>query len=324
MAASVGAATPAQAQASADYNCTITVGSISVDAPFSIEASTTAPASAPSGVTVNLTDIEIVFTDVDNLAFDDSAQGATIDVTLQPSGDSITMGPSDFDAGPPQQAIFTGGTHSFVLSGAPGTTVDVTIHEITGVVPNWPIAPFTANFTCALVSDPAVLASITVEPPPCLGEPATIVGGTEQTTVTGTPGDDVIVAQAPGATIAPGGGSDKVCAETGDGTVSYADSARGVIVVLSANGVLTTQGVDQLDGIVNAVGSPQTDGLLGDDSPNTLRGGDGNDVLNGRAGADVLDGEGGNDVIFGDSSDTCISGVPIGCSPRGIRRPDRA
>lgn len=160
---------------------------------------------------------------------------------------------------------------------------------------------------------PEVTASIPIEAPTCFGVTASVVGLPDQVTVEGTPGSDVIVAWAPEATIAPGGGHDFICARSGDGTLSYVDADRGVILWLAQGIGVGGSGLMRFEGIANVDGSPGADVLVGDGGDNTLVGGAGRDVLFGLGGADVLDGGSGRNVLVGDEADTCTNGRAIGC-----------
>jgi Ca2+-binding RTX toxin-like protein len=89
-------------------------------------------------------------------------------------------------------------------------------------------------------------------------------------------------------------------------TVSYANSADGVTIVL-VGGVGTGLGGDAtgdiLTGIENIVGSERLDLLTGDGNANILIGLGGNDVLNGGAGNDILNGGAGADRLNGGAGD---------------------
>ena len=116
-----------------------------------------------------------------------------------------------------------------------------------------------------------------------------------------------------------GGGNDYIYGGDGSDTSSYADSAAGISVDLSAtetdaNGTyaLADDGfgtVDKLYSIENIVGSDYDDTITGDDGDNVLAGGDGNDTLSGGAGNDALYGGDGDDVVYGgNGNDTIYSG----------------
>jgi VCBS repeat-containing protein len=149
-------------------------------------------------------------------------------------------------------------------------------------------------------------------------------------TLTGTSGDDVLVAGTGNNIINAGGGNDVLTAGSGnnelhggagndllfsgagndllDGgigndTASYAHATAGVTVNLSQ---LTAQntlgaGTDTLTGIENLTGSNFNDSLMGDNNSNIINGGLGNDALNGGGGDDFLIGGLGNNTLTGGS-----------------------
>ncbi|MGE8486488.1 MAG: retention module-containing protein, partial [Pseudomonas sp.] len=149
-------------------------------------------------------------------------------------------------------------------------------------------------------------------------------------TLTGTSGDDVLIAGTGNNIINAGDGNDVLTAGsgnnemhggagndllfsgpgndwldggTGNDTVSYAHATAGVTVDLS---LLTAQntvgaGTDTLTGIENLTGSNFNDSLTGDNNGNIINGGLGNDVLNGGGGDDFLIGGLGDNTLTGGS-----------------------
>ena len=147
-------------------------------------------------------------------------------------------------------------------------------------------------------------------------------------TLTGTAGDDVLVAGTGNNIINAGDGNDVLTAGSGnnelhggagndllysgagndllDGgsgtdTASYAHATAAVTVNL---GLLVAQntlgaGTDTLTGIENLVGSNFNDSLTGDNNNNVINGGLGNDTLNGGGGDDLLIGGSGNNTLTG-------------------------
>ncbi|MFJ2286483.1 retention module-containing protein [Pseudomonas iridis] len=147
-------------------------------------------------------------------------------------------------------------------------------------------------------------------------------------TLTGTAGDDVLVAGTGNNIINAGDGNDVLTAGSGnnelhggagndllysgagndllDGgsgtdTASYAHATAAVTVNL---GLLVAQntlgaGTDTLTGIENLVGSNFNDTLTGDNNNNVINGGLGNDTLNGGGGDDLLIGGLGNNTLTG-------------------------
>ncbi|PBJ21610.1 Bifunctional hemolysin/adenylate cyclase precursor [Pseudomonas sp. ACN8] len=147
-------------------------------------------------------------------------------------------------------------------------------------------------------------------------------------TLTGTSGDDVLVAgtgnnfinagdgndvltagsgnnelhgDAGNDLLFSGQGSDIVDGGTGIDTASYAHATAGVTVDLSLLGGQNTlgAGTDTLAGIENLTGSNFNDTLTGDNTNNVINGGLGNDILNGGGGDDLLIGGLGNNTLTG-------------------------
>ena len=153
-------------------------------------------------------------------------------------------------------------------------------------------------------------------------------------TLTGTSGDDVLVAGTGNNVINAGDGNDVLTAGSGnnelhgdvgndllysgsgndllDGgtgidTASYAHATAGVTVDLSLPGAQNTlgAGTDTLTGIENLTGSNFNDTLTGDSHNNVINGGLGDDMLNGGGGDDLLiGGPGNNSLTGGDGADT--------------------
>ncbi|MGX1187717.1 VCBS repeat-containing protein [Pseudomonas sp. F-14 TE3623] len=149
-------------------------------------------------------------------------------------------------------------------------------------------------------------------------------------TLTGTSGDDVLVAGAGNNLINAGDGNDVLTAGsgnnemhggagndllfsgagndlldggTGNDTASSAHATAGVTANLSLPTAQNTlgAGTDTLTGIENLTGSNFNDSLMGDNNSNIINGGLGNDVLNGGGGDDFLIGGLGNNTLTGGS-----------------------
>ena len=147
-------------------------------------------------------------------------------------------------------------------------------------------------------------------------------------TLTGTAGDDVLVAGSGNNVINAGEGNDVLTAGsgnnemhgdggndllysgagndlldggTGSDTASYAHATAAVTVNLGLLGAQNTlgAGTDTLTGIENLLGSNFNDSLTGDGNNNVINGGLGNDFLNGGAGDDLLIGGMGNNTLTG-------------------------
>ncbi|SDZ34573.1 retention module-containing protein [Pseudomonas sp. NFIX28] len=153
-------------------------------------------------------------------------------------------------------------------------------------------------------------------------------------TLTGTAGDDVLLAGSGDTVINAGDGNDVLVAGsgnntlhgdagndllfggpgndlldggTGNDTASYAHASAGVTVDLALLGAQDTggAGTDLLTAIENLAGSNYNDILSGNNNANIITGGLGNDVLNGGGGDDLLIGGMGNNTLTGGSgSDT--------------------
>ncbi|WP_097302470.1 retention module-containing protein [Pseudomonas chlororaphis] len=125
-----------------------------------------------------------------------------------------------------------------------------------------------------------------------------LIAGSGNNTLHGDAGNDLLFG-GPGNDLLDGG--------TGNDTASYAHAGAGVTVDLSLLGAQNTGGAgsDILTAIENLVGSNYNDNLTGDNNANIIAGGLGNDVLNGGGGDDLLIGGPGNNSLTGGSgSDT--------------------
>ena len=106
-------------------------------------------------------------------------------------------------------------------------------------------------------------------------------------------------------TLAGGPGGDILNGGPGRDTASYADSAAGVVVVLSdssKNAGGDAKG-DTLVNVENLLGSIHDDALLGDGNDNALSGLGGHDALKGGGGNDILVGGFGDDGLDGGDGD---------------------
>jgi hypothetical protein len=171
-------------------------------------------------------------------------------------------------------------------------------------------------------------ASAVTTAPRCNGRVATIVSAAA--TITGTAGNDVIMATgSAGQTIRSGRGNDVICGSAGPDRI-FADDGNDT--VLSGNGddvVDAGIGNDTVDAgvgrdiVIGGAGDDQVTGGGGDDlvsgnlGNDTLNGGlgndrvngdDGNDLLSGNEGNDTLNGGLGNDRVNGDDGNDLLSG----------------
>ncbi|MFJ4346666.1 retention module-containing protein [Pseudomonas sp. NPDC089401] len=127
-----------------------------------------------------------------------------------------------------------------------------------------------------------------------------LVGGAGNDQLYGGNGDDLLIG-GPGNDLLDGG--------AGNDTASYASATAAVNVDLSLGGPQNTggAGVDTLTRIENLIGSDYNDSLIGNAGDNLLDGGLGNDVLKGGDGNDILIGGPGNDLMTGgNGNDTFV------------------
>ena len=138
----------------------------------------------------------------------------------------------------------------------------------------------------------------------------TLVAGSGDNILNGGDGNDILTA-GPGNNELHGGagndllysgpGNDLLDGGIGNDTASYAHATAGVTVNLGLLGAQDTlgAGIDTLTGIENLTGSNYNDTLTGDNNSNIINGGLGNDVLNGGGGDDFLIGGLGNNTLTG-------------------------
>ncbi len=158
--------------------------------------------------------------------------------------------------------------------------------------------------------------------PTCNGKTATIIGTEDNDLLTGTDGDDVIVALGGNDLILSRAGDDTVCAGEGNDDLR---GGTGIDTLLgeSGNDVLrggagndTLYGGDGNDVLRGEAGNDElfgaggNDELDGGDGRDILHGGDGNDQLKGGSQNDTLFGDGGNDSLDGgNATDNCVGGT---------------
>ncbi|CAB4566655.1 unannotated protein [freshwater metagenome] len=174
-------------------------------------------------------------------------------------------------------------------------------------------------------------ASAVTTAPRCSGRVATIVSAAA--TITGTAGNDVIIATgSAGQTIRSGRGDDVICGSAGPDRI-FADDGNDT--VLSGNGddiVDAGNGNDTIDagigrdnvvggagddavtagaGVDRVTGDAGNDRITGNDGSDTLIGGNGNDALHGGASPDIIDPGTGSNSCGSDTTDSVISQCPI-------------
>lgn len=124
---------------------------------------------------------------------------------------------------------------------------------------------------------------VTVNPAPalpgptCGGQQATIVKGSANDVVQGTPGDDVVILGSGNDSFVGKGGNDTVCAGSGNDVVDLTDSGAGDTEYVAAG-----SGNDTIDS---------------GDSDDTVLGGSGNDVINHGGGNDTITPGSGANVV---------------------------
>lgn len=130
---------------------------------------------------------------------------------------------------------------------------------------------------------------------------------------TGSAFDDTIYASnsALGNRIDPGpGGTDRLFGGPRFDTLSYASSARAVIVDFSVG--LSFDGIsqDQFSDFEAVIGSAFGDQIFGSNGNDDLDGGAGDDRISGSVGNDTLRGGAGDDLLFGEAGSDRIEGGP--------------
>jgi len=143
------------------------------------------------------------------------------------------------------------------------------------------VRPFEGQSGLTLLPRGAVRILGRVTTPTCNGKPATIVGPSGDSTVTGTPGADVIVDLSGNNKIRAAGGSDTICTGPGNDAI---------------NGGGGNDWVDAGDGRNSAEGNAGHDRLITGSGSDELEGNGGNDTLTGGTGADRFRGGDGTDT----------------------------
>ncbi|NTV50673.1 MAG: hypothetical protein HGB32_03230 [Geobacteraceae bacterium] len=113
----------------------------------------------------------------------------------------------------------------------------------------------------------------------------TLTGDNLSNIIAGGEGNDLLYANASGATLIAGVG-DQLLGGNGTDTVSFKYSGA---VTVTINGTAVHDGVtDTMTGIENLVGSTNADFIYGDGNDNVIDGGGGNDYIDGGAGNDTV------------------------------------
>jgi Ca2+-binding RTX toxin-like protein len=140
----------------------------------------------------------------------------------------------------------------------------------------------------------------------CDGVVATIIGRSTAETFVGTPGRDVILAQAGADTVAATNGNDVICGGAGNDTLN---GGNGLDIILGSVGADTLNGDASNDDLFGGSGADEVNGGIGAD---LIEGGVGGDDLSGQNGADDIFGNAGNDDLNGGGgSDFCNGGTGV-------------
>lgn len=146
-----------------------------------------------------------------------------------------------------------------------------------------------------------------------LGGDDCILGGEGADKINGNDGNDAIFGENGADTINGNNGNDFVSGGEGGDTINGNDGAD---TILGENGGDTLDGGSGDDVITGGSGGDTIKGqngndrLFGNDDADTIKGGEGDDYIEGGLASDTLDGEGGNAQVFGnDGVDTLKGGV---------------
>ena len=143
--------------------------------------------------------------------------------------------------------------------------------------------------------------------------PNPIIGTAKAETLTGTPGNDLIMGLEGADNINGNGGDDCILGGTGADSIN---GNNGNDVVFGEDGADTingNNGKDLLDGGKGAdsiKGQNDEDHLIGGQDADTLDGGNDNDILEGGDAADTLKGGNGKDILIGDAGIDFANGGP--------------
>ena len=187
-----------------------------------------------------------------------------------------------------------------------------------------PASPLSAWIV--LVATSAVMAvpgAAAADVPTCQGRPATIVGPTAGNSTAGTPGDDVIVTTAEGAsgrgTIDAGDGNDLLCIVPGAGTIPHPNIDSTFDVLMGAGNDTVVVEETRNTSYLRVTLGDGDDTFLGSSRPETVFAGNAQPEypnLGGDSGRDHIDAGLGSDTIYSGSpspdipnDDTVISGA---------------
>lgn len=140
-----------------------------------------------------------------------------------------------------------------------------------------------------------------------------IFGGTGADRINGNNGKDVIFGEAGGDNINGNADNDLVFGGTGGDTIKGENGQDHLVGNEGGDNIDGGNDDDTLEGNASADslnGGNGIDHLIGGDAPDSLKGGNDKDLLEGNAGADSLKGEGGNDTLIGGAGVDNANGGP--------------
>lgn len=137
------------------------------------------------------------------------------------------------------------------------------------------------------------------------------VDGTRGARISGTPGDDTLVADTSARRVDGGAGEDRILGSERDDRL-FGDAGEDTLVGMKGDDLLEGGlGEDTLFGRKSddrLAGGNARDRINGKDGDDHLLGGRGDDTLRGESGADVLAGNSGDDALFGGHGDDVVRG----------------
>ncbi len=200
--------------------------------------------------------VELNGAGTDSVIFNGTGLTGSTNYTLSAYVENLTLGGSNAinGYGNAQNNIIEGNSGNNILNGGGGTDTVSYANAASGVTVDLHLT--TAQITGGAGTD-------------TLSNFENMLGSTHADTLTGSSGNN---------TIDGGGGNDTLIGGGGTDTVSFASSAAGVTVSLSA-GTATGNGTVTLSGFTHIIGSTHDDTLGGDIGNNTIDGGGGNDTV---------------------------------------------
>ncbi|WP_423298271.1 calcium-binding protein, partial [Arcobacter sp. YIC-310] len=136
----------------------------------------------------------------------------------------------------------------------------------------------------------------------------TLTSGSGNDKLDGGEGDDTLEAGAGDDSLIGGIGNDTLKGGEGNDTVDFSNASSSEEVNLSTNQASGGEGIDDIFGIENVIGSKFDDKITGDNEDNILKGDRGSDILDGGIGNDTLKGGTQNDVLTGGLGDDTLDG----------------